>query len=359
MKVLHLLPVDARRGAQTYARMLADALGDGADEHETLTIYHSSGGALGGASLGVPLPTRRRRMWDYRAAVALRRHVRGRGYDVVVVHGSEPLKYVRVALSSAIPVVYLRIGVDSPQMRARWRQALYRHWITRAQTVVGVSAAALESADALGLPATTVRRVIHNGRPADVFTPGSEHGEPPLVVFVGQLEVNKRPDAFCRAVAAVRARGLDLRAAMVGEGPDTDRVRPLAASAGVELLGRRHDVPDILRGSDVLVMCSRPPEGMPGVLIEAGLSGVPVVTTDIPGASEVIADGRTGLVVPIDDDAALAEAIATLVSSRSLRTEMGQAARERCAERFTLAGTLYQWREVLNSTRSTTTFGAR
>ena len=84
---------------------------------------------------------------------------------------------------------------------------------------------------------------------------------------------------------------------MVGDGPLATTLIPLAAAHGVELLGRRSDVPELLRQSDVFVFTSLPTgEGMPGVLIEAGLSGLPAgrrqyqeqqpcCATGVPGSS--------------------------------------------------------------------------
>ena len=75
---------------------------------------------------------------------------------------------------------------------------------------------------------------------------------------------------------------------------------------------------------------------MPGVLIEAGLAGLPTVTTDVPGARDVIDDGATGFVVPVDDFTSMAAAASKLVSSAELRAQLGSAARQRCLEHFTL-----------------------
>ncbi len=75
---------------------------------------------------------------------------------------------------------------------------------------------------------------------------------------------------------------------------------------------------------------------MPGVLIEAGLSGVPVVATAAPGVSTIVADGETGMVVAVDDLDAMVEATAGLITDPVRRQTMGQAARRRCVERFSM-----------------------
>jgi len=122
-----------------------------------------------------------------------------------------------------------------------------------------------------------------------------------------------------------------------------------AADAGVELLGTRSDVAEVLRGTDVFVFPSLPTgEGMPGVLIEAGLTGLPVVATDVPGVRSVVDDGITGFVVGVDDLDAMVEATSRLLSGPSLRHAMGGAARRRCLERFSLDAVAACWLSFLD-----------
>src|SRR5579872_3706182 len=86
---------------------------------------------------------------------------------------------------------------------------------------------------------------------------------------------------------------------------------------------------------------------MPGVLIEAGLSGVPVVTTAVPGVDAIVANGETGLVVAVDDLSGLADAAARLLHDLPARVAMGAAARARCVDRFSLSGVGRRWLEIL------------
>ena len=167
------------------------------------------------------------------------------------------------------------------------------------------------------------------------------------LVFVGHLDPSKRPEQFVALTRALREAGCAVEGAMAGIGPRLDAVRAAAPDAGVEVLGEVGDVPGLLAGSDILVFTGGPPEGMPGVLIEAGMAGLPVVTTDVPGAADVVADGVTGFVVPVDDFSALERATRSLVDDAEQRRGFGLAARARCESEFGLEASVRRWHDLL------------
>ena len=192
--------------------------------------------------------------------------------------------------------------------------------------------------------------MVPNGRDPSVFAPGPAGAgrATPTVTFVGALTAGKRPDRFVEVVAALRAGGRDLNALLVGDGPLRPHLAGPAAAAGVELLGSRSDIADLLRGTDILVFPSRPAgEGLPGVLIEAGLCGVPVVATDVPGVRTIVEHGTTGVVVGEEDLAGMVSAAGRLLDDAALREAMGQAARTRCAKLFSLEAVGSAWLELL------------
>jgi glycosyltransferase involved in cell wall biosynthesis len=130
-----------------------------------------------------------------------------------------------------------------------------------------------------------------------------------------------------------RAPGAELW--VVGERLASDHAESIAADiAAVEadpdlaqrirFLGYRADVPDLLRAADAFVLPSHR-EGMPRSIIEAMLTGLPVVATDIRGSREEVVSGETGLLVPVRDEHALGAAIAALAGDPALRARMGQA----------------------------------
>lgn len=191
--------------------------------------------------------------------------------------------------------------------------------------------------------------MIPNGRDVRQFRPRSGNAESPrpTLMFVGALTPQKQPGRFIEVVRRLQDDGREIRAVMVGDGPLAPTLGPLARASGIELLGGRPDVPELLREADLFVFTSLPTgEGMPGVLIEAGLSGVPAVSTRVPGAASVLIDGRTGLIVE-DSVAAIAAGIGDLLDAPERRTAMGLKARTRCAEEFGLELMCRRWEAAL------------
>jgi glycosyltransferase involved in cell wall biosynthesis len=201
----------------------------------------------------------------------------------------------------------------------------------------------------LGVPAGRLV-LVPNGRDPEEFRPAVQPvpRDRPVVAFVGALTEQKRPDRFVELVGALRARDLDFGAVLVGDGPLGPSLSAPARAVAVDMLGARGDVAEVLRGVDVFVFPSLPRgEGMPGVLIEAGLTEVPVVATDVPGVDAIVADGDTGIVVGVDDFTALVDAAAGLLADPDRRRQMGKAARARCLEHFSLETVTDCWREAL------------
>ncbi|WP_345206223.1 glycosyltransferase [Fodinibacter luteus] len=350
--VLHVLPADQGRGAQVYAGQLRDLLADDSDQrHLVVSLFEAPEAALRpDIRLDVPSGVLRRAGLDPRAVRALRRTVRDTRADVVVAHGGEPLKYV-VATSGGRPVVYYKVGLSSTELSRPLSRRLYRFLAGRSSRVVGVSEAIVDQAqDVLGVPRSRLL-AIPNGRDPMTYHPpggGESRAEPPLVLFVGQLEPGKRPGLFLDVIEALRSRGLSFDAAVVGDGPLRAAMEGRAARLGVEMLGVRSDVPDLLRRASLLVMTSgSDTEGMPGVLIEAGLSGLAVVSTRAAGVTDVVDDGRTGVVAATDAPEHLADRVADLLADAGLRSSLGSAARARCEAEFSLDATARRWRGLV------------
>ena len=155
-----------------------------------------------------------------------------------------------------------------------------------------------------------------------------------VVTLVARLTPIKRPERFVQLAGALAGAHPDVQFVVAGGGELLDSLQDLATRlrAPVHFLGWMSDVETVYSASDVVVLTSDN-EGMPVSLIEAALAGRPCVTTDVGGASEVVASGTTGIVTATDVGALLAAAVGRLLDDEELRRTMGAAAAER-AHRF-------------------------
>ncbi len=347
--VLHLVSYDVARGAEVYARALVDALNlAGRDANRLVTLFRGEGSQLApDHALDVPRGPLRRVGFDPRVVTRLRRLKRRVDPKLVVAHGGEPAKYASF-LGSRPPYAYLSIGSSHPLLESPIRRMMRKRYLARAKAVVAVSSqlAAEIAAESSGWAGRVT--VIPNGRDPVVYRPSQgPEVNPPRILFIGHLDEQKRPDLFVAAMESLIRAGVEFQAAIIGSGPLEAHVAQLAAPLGIEVMGARDDVPEQLARSSLVVATSRPPEGMPGVLIEAGMAGLPVVTTTVPGATDVVVDGETGVVMPVDSSAdQIGSAVVVLLDDADKMAAMGEAARERCVGLFSLSSAVGRWESL-------------
>lgn len=150
--------------------------------------------------------------------------------------------------------------------------------------------------------------------------------------YIGRVTKIKRPDRFLDVVSEIKKRGIGIEFFIAGDGElmETCRERISDEHLPVRILGWQGEIERVLSAADMVLLTSDN-EGMPLSLIQAGMMGLPVVTTRVGSVSEVVLDGKTGFVTNLDVQA-ISDALERLAASRALRTRMGAAARE-----FTLA----------------------
>lgn len=352
-----------------FAADLVRALDDLAVEQQVVAVRGSSGSSafdtrpvtLGGKRLIPGLRV------DLRAVWALHRIIREWKPDVVQAHGGEPLKYVVPATTgSQARVVYRRIG-EAPMLAARPAQrAGHAALARRAHRIVTVAESLQrEVVSLLGVsPARVVtipnavdpRRVRPSvGRESARRSLGISESAP-VSLFLGALSEEKGPRDQVDVAARVLRERSDAVHLMVGEGSlrgDLERVAYSRSLNGhLRFLGSREDVSDLLALCDVLVTSSRT-EGMPAVIIEAGMAGRPVTGYDVGGIGEVVVDGETGILVEPSDRAGLAEAVIRLFRDADLRATLGSAARARCEANFDIRTVAPRYLQVYESVRGT------
>ena len=170
-----------------------------------------------------------------------------------------------------------------------------------------------------------------------------------LILNVGRLDPQKNHPLMFEGVKRASAAMPNAYLLLAGVGPLEAKLKRDTANMGigerVHFLGRREDVADLLEAADVFLFPSLF-EGLPVALIEAMFKGLPVITSRNEILSEVVDDGRTGLLVDPNSADELAEALVKLHSQPDLRESLGMAARNEAIFRFSVAATTAKWESL-------------
>lgn len=305
-RVLVVITSTDRRGAEVEALELAAQL----TSTGVLTEVVALAPGVAGGRLGVP--TLGKTALGLSTLLALRR--RARQFDLVIAYGSRTLPACAGALVGSTPFVYRSIGDPDRWAGGRVRRLRTGLMIRRARGVAALWPAAAESLITLYRLTPSALAVIPNARPATHFRPMTDQqraaaraqiGVPldvHVVAMLGALSEEKRPLLGLEAIATVEGAW----AIIAGDGSLGDEVAQAAdrlLSGHHAILGSVDDVRTVLAAADVVLLTSRT-EGMPGVLIEAALSGVPSVSTAVGAVPRMVDDGLPCHVIDVDSTAA-------------------------------------------------------
>lgn len=167
----------------------------------------------------------------------------------------------------------------------------------------------------------------------------------PLLLGMGRLHASKAHDVTLRAMERLPDAWLWI----AGSGPLEGELKRLAAELGVadrvRWLGWREDASALYRTADVCVFPSRF-EPLGNVVIQAWAHGLPVVAAASAGPAALIHDGENGLLVPVDDPEALAEALRAAIDDRALRYCLAERGRARVARAFSEGAVVERWRAL-------------
>lgn len=290
---------------------------------------------------------------------AIRAALRAEKFDLV--HAHMPISGIlgRLAARAAgVPrVAYTCHGFLFNQPGPLWRRGLSLglEWVGGRLTDRFLTVSAEEAHDARRLFIHRGAMAMGNGRDPAAFRPDAaaraalrqELGVPPdAVVIMGVARLVRHKG--WRELLQAAARLPSAHVWVVGERLTTDHgddLEPDFAQAAAQLgprlrrLGYRPDVARLFAAADIFCLPSHF-EGLPMSAIEAMLTGLPVVATDIRGCRELVVPGETGLLVPPMQVPPLADALRALVEDAGLRAQMGQAGRARALEHFTEARVL-------------------
>jgi glycosyltransferase involved in cell wall biosynthesis len=188
----------------------------------------------------------------------------------------------------------------------------------------------------------TYRMIKGCGVSMDDFLPSPEPDGDPVVLFPARIIGDKGVREFVEAARILKDKGVKAHFRLVGRtDPDNPTnigeatVREWHANGMVEWRGFSTDMAAEFAQCHIVCMPSYR-EGLPRVLIEAAASGRAIVTSDVPGCREIVRDGDTGILVPVRDGPATADALRTLIEDDDLRRAMGGSGRKFAADNFSV-----------------------
>ncbi|HET6348401.1 MAG TPA: glycosyltransferase family 4 protein [Candidatus Krumholzibacteria bacterium] len=174
----------------------------------------------------------------------------------------------------------------------------------------------------------------------------------PVVSLVGELNERKQQRVVIEAAPHVLEKFPNARILFVGDGDDRAKLEAAVRERGLHpsivFTGFRADVPEILTGSDALLLPSRV-EGFGYVLVEAMAAGIPCIASRVSSIPEILEDGVTGILHAVGDSGAIADAVIDVLSDRERARAMGDAGARVAREKFTLTTMLDQVEKIFCS----------
>lgn len=250
--------------------------------------------------------------------------------------------------------------LDGTSRRHQWMRRVFRPFVGHHVALSADLAEYLRRR--VGVPAARITQII-NGVDTQRFTPadgrapiaGSPFDDPALwlVGTVGRMQTVKAQPLLARAFVRMLERAPALRdrarLVMVGEGPLRDECERVLCDAGLSghawFAGVRGDVADVMRGLNCFALPSLA-EGISNTILEAMACGLPVVATGVGGNAELVADGDTGVIVPVGDVDALAEALLAMAADPARAAAAGARGRRRVEAMFSLDAMVAAYEQV-------------
>lgn len=292
----------------------------------------------------IEIGTSTRPLPDYKAGCSLAQLLPG-NVDLVHAHGLRAAVVGGFAARKAHLPYLFTVHNLLPHMN-RLQATVFLELARKADRIIAVSEAVAQTVQQIGVRAQRIAvvpngvdlsRFDHYTNPAQFRTEHGIDADERIVLAVGRLAPEKGFDVLIEAFSSLRERLSDVRLVIVGEGLEGPRLKLQAAPLGASVLflGQIGDTAPLFEASDLVVAPSRQ-EGQGIVPLEAMAAGKPVVASRVGGLVETIVEGKTGLLVPVDDAPALAVALESLLNDSPQRVSLGAAGRRRVEQEYSL-----------------------
>ena len=340
MKILQLVTKRQYRGAEVFAYNLSKQLL--AEGHDIIFagLYQNDDKVLKlEGALNLDLSPKKTGFFSLKTAWRLIKLIQKEQPDIIQSNGSDTLKYAVYAslFFPKIPVLYRNISMISKwfshPLKKRFNQMLFK----RVSYVTSVGTfAANDFIKSLNYPAERVQ-VIRRGIPLIEVDKNKARQilvrqfnlqpDDKIVVHVGNFSPEKNHRFLLDVFEKIKSKNPKIKLILVGKGvlfKDIEaKIKDKNLQDTVFMTGFRKDIPNILAGADLFVLSSLV-EGVPGVILEAGAQKVPSIAIDVGGVSEVLIDGKTGILLPDFDIEKFEQAVLNILQNDTLRLQMGE-----------------------------------
>ena len=250
-----------------------------------------------------------------------------------------------------LPIVMM---VHNSFTKLKWTPWYRKHYLAAFSSVRGIYAVSQSALDYFVnlygefIRPNTLLNVIHNSVDTQLFKPDTSKRiaarqklniplGATIIGFVGRIEKQKRPQSVIEVFARLAQHFQSVYLVMVGSGPLEKTVEQMVVDFGlrdkVVFAGWQANVEEFIPAFDVVLQLSNV-EGFGTSTVEAMACGVPVIGTDVPGTRDILQKGRGGILVPLEDEQAAADACLSLLQDSSQRLKLSEEARSEAVEYY-------------------------
>jgi len=300
-----------------------------------------------------------RSRWDVRLPIRLLRLARQETPDLIMTTENALACFWAGALKRLGQVPHLVLAFHTTRLVSRATYLAVRFTAPVCDRLVALTPSHQQFWQAVSRMPFERFTIIPNGIDIHTFVPTSDKASlkrqlhlpegKPIVGLVAYFKEVKNLPLFVEVAERLVQQGIDAHFVLVGDGPERPRIEQLIAQKGLDphfTLPGLCEAPLIwYQAFDILLLTSYS-EALPLTILEAAACGVPAVATEVGGVRDVIVPGTTGFIAPSGDATRLAAHVKHLIESPPLRLQMGQAARERVAQFFSLEVMVQQYAEL-------------
>lgn len=368
--ILHLINRHFPRGAETFAAQLSGALSARGHRNSLYSLYTSETKNFNvpKSVLSMSLEANQRSLiaslgLQPKLLFELIQIFHSTQPDTVIAHGGDTLKYAVTAglFFPNILVIYRNIGTASFWAHNHLKILLHKLFLTRVNAIASVcEVSRTDFINTYGVSPEKVI-VIPNGvdvSPFHAIHPDIERKrlcerlgiskDDTLLISVGNLSYEKNQSELLWLLSELKNKSVHLL--LVGDGPLRSELEKQAETLDIKdqvfFLGLRNDVIFLLAASDIFLLPSKT-EGMPAVLIEAGIAGLPSVAYDVGGVKEVTENYETGILVPAYDYKKFRSAVSYLLENPEKRQNFGIQASKTYPSRFDISVIARKYEELI------------